>query len=353
MMSIPSKNDRVRQIVATIPNFPDQIDAIATVSGWFRPGHGPHWPTGRVIDSYLTESITVQEAVTQLATPIEEAYIAALRGKRDNSDTSTECGLWDLYYGILHAAKKSHWDSTSSRDQDKLLQLVQALKARPDPISPDHVLSYGLARNWVFSGRCLWSKLTLLGPSARETWNDSPGCGAGCSEPEVQAWCNVNAFVARLSATDTAHFWNYGIWALRDAVEGGSCGTTGHVDDQGVRIDMRVALVWLRVVGKEMWQRSCDGSALLEHEVEVPLDVDVSGKKCPWALDGAPEYSWSRWDYWRRRFRLVSVSKNRKWNEATKQLALEAAIFMEQIEKEDDASHCGSGDVCSNVDGLH
>lgn len=70
-----------------------------------------------------------------------------------------------------------------------------------------------------------------------------------------------------------------------------------------------------------------------EREVEVPLDVNVEGKKCPWAADGGPMFLRSRWSYWRRRFRLVTVSKNHeKWSEGDKQLALEAATLMEGIE---------------------
>lgn len=335
-----SENDKVLQIIATTPNFPDQIDAIAKATNWFRPGlHGPHWPTARVIDAYLSNNINVDEAVDQLATPIEQAYTAALNGKRDRSDTSTECGLWDLYYGILHAAKQSPWDPSSSHNQDKLLELVQGLKARPDPISPDHVLSYGLANDWVFQDRCLWSNLTLLGPAARETWNDSCGCGAGCTEPEVQAWCNVNAFVARLTKAKVRDFYTYGMWAMRDAVEGGNRGTRSVVDERGVKIEFRIALVWLKVVGREMWERSCEGSAQMEEvEMEVPLDVDVRGKKCPWAAAGALMLLRSRWNYWRRRFRLVTVSKNKKWSEGDKHLALEAATLMEGIERDDLAS---------------
>lgn len=40
----------------------------------------------------------------------------------------------------------------------------------------------------------------MFSPASTESWNDFLGCGAEWEPPEVSAWVNVNAFVARLTA---------------------------------------------------------------------------------------------------------------------------------------------------------
>ncbi|RYP92695.1 hypothetical protein DL770_001208 [Monosporascus sp. CRB-9-2] len=65
----------------------------------------------------------------------------------------------------------------------------------------------------------LWSDLVMLGLSACETWNTGCGCGAGWTFPEQQAWANVNAFVARPTASRIAPFSLYGMRAPGEALE--------------------------------------------------------------------------------------------------------------------------------------
>lgn len=78
--------------------------------------------------------------------------------------------------------------------QNKLVDLVAAFKARPNPPKPA-ATAVSLRNDWLYASGQLWSVLAMLGPSARECWNDSPRVGAGLEEVEIQAWENVNAFV--------------------------------------------------------------------------------------------------------------------------------------------------------------
>jgi len=92
----------------------------------------------------------------------------------------------------------------------------------------------------------------MPGPSARESWNDFPGCGAGYALPEIHAWQNVNAFVARLSAGEVSDFWRYGIWALRDGLEEVDAEKT-NADEHNTSVS--TTAVWILVVGKELYER--------------------------------------------------------------------------------------------------
>jgi hypothetical protein len=346
-MGIGGQEDKVLEIINTVPKFEDQIEAIATAQHWCKPGWRwdqdtntqNHWQTDRTIDSYISGAISVHQAVDQLAIPIEQAYIAALNGEpvTDSADTSgsdTASGLWDLWWGVFHASRKAPWDLSSNQNQLRLVELVQCFQERPDPISPETVLPHVLRNDLIFEDRRLWSNLAMIGPAARGLWDDCPGCGCGCTEPEVQAWLNVNAFAARLTISGTRSFWTYGIRAMRGAVEGRSCRTTGIVDDNGDKIAFREAMVWLEVAGKQMWEKCCEGSdGTAMEEVDVPLDVNVCGKKCPWFGSGTPQLTRARWSYWRRRFEMVSLSKNNEWSEGSKAKALEVAELMKRLEE--------------------
>ncbi|KAJ6465527.1 hypothetical protein C8R47DRAFT_48502 [Mycena vitilis] len=237
-----AKEDKaVDEAIAAHPgDEPAQIDAVAAIRGYFRGGEDSV-PT-QVLAAYMAGDTSVENAVRQLAKPIERAYstgnggrllVSEEQGARnqrtyhapaaalemwgpeedldalqaavtDADDAPTAEGqLWDLYYSILHAAKKTPWRDVAA--QQRLVDLAAALKARPNPPHPVR-MTIPASRNWVWEGGAyLWSNQIMFGPSARETWNDSPGCGAGWRTPEVRAWTNVNAFVARLSAQGVHH----------------------------------------------------------------------------------------------------------------------------------------------------
>lgn len=191
----------------------------------------------------------------------------------------------------------------------------------PEHLKDDQVPEYGK----------LWSFLELFGPSARETWNDSPSSGAGTTEPEIQAWFNLSAFVARLTKTGTEEFWLYAVWEFRDALEASATSRTGDddagvVDSSGVRIDLRTTLVWLKIAGKEMWEACNRG----EQMNDIPIDNDSCSKDCPWY--GCGELSRGQWNYWKSSFGVILVSKSDKWPNGAKKFAAEALRLMESIE---------------------
>lgn len=295
----PTESLRSRRIRLTIEKAiadnpddePAQIDALAEARGYFRG-------RGRAVDivkSYINGTIDVQEAVHRIAEPIEHAYVTANGGRLfvaeercarsqrtyhnpekalemwgpeedlddlqarvtdpDNAPT-LEGELWGLYSTILHAARKAPWRDEGA--QQKLVDLVTALKARTNPDLPANMTT-ALRRYWIYEPGPLWSKAVLFGPSARESWNDFPGGGAGWHPSEVNAWTNVNAFVARLTAQHVHDFVLYGLWSLRDTlddkidVDPGSH-TLGPSRAAKAESLFDVARVWIRLAGQSVFE---------------------------------------------------------------------------------------------------
>ncbi len=338
----------IEKLIADNPdNEPAQIDAIAKASGYFMG-------CGRavdIVDSYVNGRLDLQEAVRQIAEPIEHAYTTANGGRlfvaeeevarnqrsfhspdtalsmwgpeedleelqarvTDNEDAPTVEGeLWDLYYTILHAAKKTPWSDVSG--QQKLVDLLAALKARPNPEFPAN-MTIALKRNWIYEWGRLWSDMVLFGPSARETWNDSPGCGAGWYPPEVSAWVNVNAFVARLTAQEVRHFGLYGFWALRGALDEKIKVNphTHHPAPSNVRMAehfFAVAAVWIRLAGPYMFDN-------ISQE-------DESGKDRNFGV-----WTQSQWNRWQQKF--ADEANLARYSETTTTTARECAEIMSKI----------------------
>ncbi|KAF3056481.1 hypothetical protein GL218_06629 [Daldinia childiae] len=335
---------------------PAKIDAIAKVRNWFI---GPT----ETIDAFLAGDIDTETAVTKLAAPIEKAYSTADYGRAyyyaemtarsqrsidssekalelwgpeedwpepslpanetetdtdtDTDTFNTEGHLWSLWYGILHAAKRIPW--TDTVEQERLLALVQALKQRPDP-SPPSPMTIPLKRNWIWETDTLWSTLSMLGPSAREAWNDCCGCGAGWTVPEQHAWTNVNAFVARLVASGASGALAvYGDWAVGEAVENRPR-EEGPPARTQMTVRITVACVWLQIAGRYMWNLRSDEGVSPDLRV---ADLGARENKLPWygrkkGAELARRCS-VRWDFWRRR--LEQEAENGELGEEVRELA--------------------------------
>ncbi|KAJ7681962.1 hypothetical protein DFH06DRAFT_1387977 [Mycena polygramma] len=335
-----AKEDKaVDEAIAAHPDDePAQIDAIAAIRGYFR-GDEDSIPT-QVVAAYMAGDTSVEDAVRQLSKPVERSYstgnggrlllseeltarnqrtyhapAAALEmwGPEEDLDAlqaavtdaddapTTEGQLWDLYYSILHAAKKTPWHDAAA--QQRLVDLTKALKARSNPPQPVR-MTIPASRNWVWAGGAgLWSNQVMFGPSARETWNDSPGCGAGWRAPEVRAWTNVNAFVARLTARGVRDFRLYGM-ALEDEI---AIGGHHHADsvDQMAEGLFETAAVWVRLAGSYIHGRLQEESSDNE---SVPS---------------------AQWNKWRQRF-SEEADKGRYTPTAT-DIARECAGLMAKI----------------------
>ena len=324
-----------------------QIEEIAKRRGYFR-GTGP---AVGIVDSYIRGDIDVHEAVRQIAEPIEYAYVTADGGRRfvhaeqvarrqrpywsaeeaaerwgleddldelqkrvsDSDDAPTVEGqLWDLYYTILHASKKMPWRDEAA--QQKLLDLMAALKARPDPPFPAN-MSIPLKRSWIYTWSGLWSDMCMFGPSARETWNDCPGAGAGWYPPEISAWTNVNAFVARLTAQKIFDLAMYGTWALHQALEekiytNPYPHNLDHSKAYKAELLFEVAAVWIRLAGQ----------SILDYTTREPDEEEKTQSKRP---------TDPKWPKWQKRFEEEAAKD--QYSPKVTAVAKECAEIMSRI----------------------
>ena len=334
-----------------------KIDRMAEVRGWFSGD------TAR-IDAYLADEISATALAAEIAAPVDKAYSTANYGRKFweteqtarsqrhyyspekalelwgpeedfeepgaevTDDSSTEMLLWNLYYAILHAAKRIPWHDVEH--QEKLVDLVRALKARPDPPAPER-MTVALKRDWIWQPGAVWSVLLMLGPSACESWNDCCGCGAGWTAPETAAWTNVNAFVARIVAGGVATmFHTYGLGALSDLERKWSA-MNGHEHGEEPVIRetvVAIAALWALIAGREIYEhregdsRSEDGEA---------IDIERRGEDFPWvkANEGTTA---ARWAFWKRRLRQEAELKG--LSEQVTDLALKAVDRMQEIQDE-------------------
>lgn len=161
----------------------------------------------------------------------------------------------------------------------------------------------------------------MLGPAARESWNDTPGCGAGFTLPEIHAWTNVNAFVAVITKEGLDDFSLYGKWAMRDALEDHheDSSTSRGFATAAMKLNAYVpaAAVWVLAVGKELCEK--DDSVPSSPNEGVP-----SGE----GTDAIPE---DRWRFWKEGFQ--AMSRREDLSSETREVAAEAFAKMEDIER--------------------
>lgn len=353
----------IEEIIKTTPNEADQIDAIAEKQNWFRPDPD-NYPTYATVKAYMAGTLDLAAAVEKLAEPIDQAYSTADHGQairkaenvaanqrqyhsaedareqwgeplpadevpaEDDTQPTTEGLLWELWYTVLHVAKQTPWqeDAGAGATQEKLVDLVRALKARPGPPAPAK-MTKALQNDWIWTSGTLWSELIMLGPSTRECWNDGPGCGSGFSVPEIHAWANINAFIARLTRADLAEFWIYAIWAIRDALEVEHKDyEPAHKSEKAAKLlDAYVpaAAVWIIVMGKELWEKDEDLTP------KNPNQGDPARGGALWK--GKSAFCKGRWDLWATRFEALSGMEDLITE--TREIAAKTFTRMEEIKR--------------------
>ncbi|KAI4739904.1 hypothetical protein E4T50_09647 [Aureobasidium sp. EXF-12298] len=136
----------------------------------------------------------------------------------DNDKLETH--LRKSWNSILHLA--SH-QSHSSKQQDSLVELLQALITQAPPLKDTN------GKEVEVDGSKVWKGLPLFGQQARECWNFPDDKEVDTKTRD--AWINVNAFVARLTAAavnehggerqdySALDYSLYGLWSLRSAFE--------------------------------------------------------------------------------------------------------------------------------------
>jgi Protein of unknown function (DUF3632) len=329
------RRNAIQKISKSSLSEPEKIDAISIERNWFRGTEGD--PIYEGVKSYMAGLLDLKSTVKAITGPIDLAYSSADNGQAilraedvadsqrtycsseeaierwgeplresdlpvriEDDQATTEGLLWELWHSVLHTAKKTPWRDTAA--QGKLLNLVRALKEHPDPAPPKQ-MTKALENDWIWSSGTVWRGLEMLGPSARECWNDCPGCGSGFSLPELHAWMNLNAFVAHLTRAGLAEFWIYSIWAMRPALEDEkkSDDSSAHEEatvSEQLDADVPAAAVWALILGKALWQKVEDLSPKNSNEGNPGGGGDL------WK--GKSEFSNERYVFWAERFKAMS-----------------------------------------------
>ncbi|KAI0025923.1 hypothetical protein F4780DRAFT_774767 [Xylariomycetidae sp. FL0641] len=348
-----------------------KIDRIAEQRGWWRGSAA----TTATLRRYLAGDAGLGATAEALAAPIDEAYRTANHGRAlaraaaaaksqrahqppgqgaelwgapeedaavpppapdADAHPTAEGGLWDLWYGVLHAAKLP--PSSSHDHHDRLLTLVRALQARPDPPLP-RPATKALRNDWVWRSGRLWSELALLGAAVREAANDAPGVAAGWTPPETRAWARFHAFVARLAGdgddAPAPEFAKGAVFDVAEALEEDVRGGDGNDPPAAVKLAtyLTVAAGWVRHAGGAMWREVEEAEGAKEEKKdgeteEEEVDVSLRGKKLPFYR--SRDWSKTRWDFWRRRFE--QEAGNQELPEDVRGLAAEAAKRMAELE---------------------
>ncbi|KAH7213272.1 uncharacterized protein BKA55DRAFT_585350 [Fusarium redolens] len=358
------ENDHAEQIANDDSlNFAAKIDRLAEIRNWF-------CADTTIVDQYMAGELSTAEAVDVLAKPIDEAYSTANAGteyfrqervarqqrkyhnpekalelwgpeqdwpepeiERDHSGTA-EMLLWNLWYSILHTAKKIPY--TDETRQEKLVDLVRALKARPNPPEPAP-MTIPLKRNWVWQLGTVWSSLIILGASIAEVRNDSCGCGAGWSWPEQHAEQNLNAFYARLTASGVADIHIQGEICAVDALEKAPTPWYRRVspppDHEILGHYVTCAALWTTIAGKEVYAEY----PLTRDERDIQVVDRILGlrdNELPWKRSRKRYKGRARWETARREFarrRFEVEAHNEDLSPEVRELAARASNAMAGI----------------------
>ncbi|KAF2496456.1 hypothetical protein BU16DRAFT_538992 [Lophium mytilinum] len=294
----------------TAADEPSQIDTIIadrSIHSFAIP-QDPCFPAYSIIASYMTGFLALAATVTSLATPIDHAYThpliptartalpepSAAGTSLDAFDpawlASAEMLPWELWYAVLHHARRNSWRDTVSHS---------ALIWEPGVV---------------------WSELHMLGPSLIESFGApaiyAPGDAEKISVPQTHAWTNVGGFVARLAA---AGVWGvqFGVrflkgpkWTLGQKAKV-IMSNTGVGKGRHLDCEMPAAAVWMILAGELVWERRVAG-----WREEVELEGRFSGE---------------RWERWKGDFE--SVSRRGDVAVETREMAREAFQRMEELER--------------------
>lgn len=296
---------REREIINAITNVQDeatQIDIIMKNRRCFAPaldGDGKSYP---IVQDYMSSNTKAEYVAKKLLTPINDAI---LQNRKD-------LNFGNLWISIIHSAKRLPFRHTIGLN--KLVVLMKAIKSSfPPPTAKDPDI---------------YTCLRGFGWDARETMNDSPGCGSGYLLPEVHAYANMVYFYALLTVEKVSNFWIYCIWEMRSALE------TPHEDDapngahhpgtaiQKYNATIPSAAVWIFAAGRQVYEREYD----LTPKRATQGNPGSGGP----LWHGKPEFSKKRWALWKKRFRELAELEG--LTEEVKGIAKEAYEAMNRID---------------------
>jgi hypothetical protein len=135
-------------------------------------------------------------------------------------------------------------------------------------------------------------------------------------DAENDHWLNLNAFAARIVASQVLDLSLYAIWAMRDALEMPLEGIKPEVRDQ----TLRAAALWIEFCGENL-----HGMEKLWESDPRKGDVARGGL----LYSGPKGFCEERWELWRQRF--GELSQDKRLEEKTRQVLTDVASRMSMV----------------------
>jgi hypothetical protein len=323
---------RIKAILR-LPTIEEQIDAFARLRNCFM--HESNSPSYPILLQYMSGESSLQETIDRIAEPIEELWRTGNHCAENGAEEDIEGYSWtsavgtlmDLWYGVIHMAKRTPWmDETA---QNKLIVLLQAFKARPAPTrSPEQQATVDriCPKYWDESEGMLWEGLPWYGLCAAEVLNDCPDGGSGCQIPEGIAFANLCGYQARLALAESVfEAWDYELNTLCLALD---TDIEPHVADAVVP----AAAVWVLVHREKLWEKCIRGV----YSKKVPGQFYASWPGQRWVDKGKQitHFSKERWAFWKERFGIMASDE--KLRVETSQIAGLVVEVMDTIEMGED-----------------
>ncbi|CEI70804.1 hypothetical protein FVEN_g716 [Fusarium venenatum] len=336
-------------------DFGAKIDQLAKIRGWFSG-------STTTLDQYLVGTLTLAQTVDNIGKPIDEAYSTADFGRQYfeqescartqrgfytpekalelwgpeeeypepqgelDPAKSTEAQLWQLWLSILHASKRIPY--SDEEQQQKLVDLVKAFKARPNPPPPEP-MTVPLKRSWIWESDKLWTDLLVLGISVSETFNDVCGCGAAWLWAEQRACENLFAFMARLTSNgiDLSRIGVSCVTALERNPSPGYRPFPAPPVSEVLSYDVTCAALWTIMAGKEVFGKYPDTRDERDIQV-VDKIIALRDNDLPWNRSLKKYKGRARWETARKEFarrRFEEESSNKDLSVDARELAAKAA----------------------------
>lgn len=239
-----------------------------------------------------------------------QVHSTKLQPDNDNTPEQFLYAFWSIIAGAGEQIPYNQPPNLSNNHalflplQDRLIQLILALRILPNPRAID------LGTQWGSS--VLWTDLPLLGPVLRDFVNVYDG------------QLNYEGFIARVTVAGISDFSRFGFHTFYEALEPVSAPESR--GDRLKRYDdtLPSTVVWLEIAGKQLWgvvvTREQNGDAGLPEQ--------------PWHTAGGP--SKNKWNFWRGR--LWGIAEDDQLKMETRDLAEKALQLMSALES-------ASGDV--------
>jgi hypothetical protein len=298
---LQQQEQQVQKVISDTPNEAEQIDAIARIRGWFRPSEESiFYPA---IRAYLNLEANLSKTNRAI---IDSVDAAAKANKLKDVD------LTDLWYSILHAAKRTPVQQAGGHKM-----LVDLMKTLDQESESDR------------DAQSVFSKLRGFSMASREALNDSPGSNSGYTQPEVHAWTNLQYFFALLTNNGVFETWIYCIWEMRTALEnvqkddGPDTAQIPGTAKQKYDARIPAAATWISGAGRKLYAK--------EEDLTPSRPNQGNPGKGGELWKGKAELSKERWALWKKRF--GEIGNLEEPSEETRKAAKDAVKAMNAIER--------------------